>query len=292
MNCAYRLDILQLMPVAQSGYPPGDLPPEMVPIGWFEWIFFWILGGGLIPSLIFLAGTAFWLWMLIDAVRREEYVWAVIIFFFSILGCIFYFLMVYQPSGGALSTRGFELPGAYDRRRIAKLKADIHHLDKPHLHLQLGDIYFSQGKLDDAEASYRAAYERDKEDPDIRSHLAQTFLRKGNAREALPLLAGVVEENPRHDYCHSLMALAEAQGQLGDTSSAIASWRRVLQMSGYSRARVQLAELLMQGKDNADEARKLLREVIDDEPHLPAFQRRKEKPWVRRAKSLLGKLPK
>ncbi|HSI85301.1 MAG: tetratricopeptide repeat protein [Candidatus Methylacidiphilales bacterium] len=266
----------------------GDIPPDG---GVLSGIYVFLLGGGLMGLVAAVAGFVFWAWMLVDAIRRGEYIWAALIFFFSVPTAILYFLMVYLPQGGSLSsTSGFELPGAHDRRRIAKLKADIHHLDKPHLHLQLGDIYFQQGKLEDAEASYRKAYERDQEDLDIRSHLGQTLLRRGNAKDALPLLAGVVEENPKHDYCHTMMALAEAKAKMEDVDGAIVCWRKVLQMSGYSRARVQLAELLIARKENA-EASKLLREVIDDEPHLPAFQRRKEKPWVRRAKSLAGRLP-
>jgi hypothetical protein len=34
-----------------------------------------------------------------------------------------------------------------------------------------------------------------------------------------------------------------------------------------------------------------LREVIADDIHAPTFQRRRDRVWVRRAKSLLRKLP-
>ena len=91
---------------------------------------------------------------------------------FSFFSAILYFFLVYRASGGGNPMAGFEFPGAADRRRIKQLQADIHHLDKPHLHLQLADIYFNQGKLDLAEASYKAAYERDSLDEDIRAHYA------------------------------------------------------------------------------------------------------------------------
>src|ERR1700760_2771099 len=103
---------------------------------------------------------AFHCWMLIDALRRGETVWALFIFFFPIINDVAYFCFVWWPSrGNAVNPlTGFELPGAADRRRIKQLQADIHHLDKAHLHLQLADIYFSMGKLEQAEESYRAAY--------------------------------------------------------------------------------------------------------------------------------------
>ena len=55
--------------------------------------------------------TAFQIWMLIDAIRREEWVWAVLIFLFSGLTAFFYYLMVYRSSPSM--TQGFELPGAH-----------------------------------------------------------------------------------------------------------------------------------------------------------------------------------
>ena len=97
----------------------------------------------LIVPLLFQA------WMLIDAVRKEEWIWALFIFFGFGISAILYYFMVYRATPSA--TRGFELPGAHDRRRIKQLQAQIHHLDKAHHHSQLGDIYFQQGKLAQAE---------------------------------------------------------------------------------------------------------------------------------------------
>ncbi|HTL18422.1 MAG TPA: tetratricopeptide repeat protein, partial [Patescibacteria group bacterium] len=120
--------------------------------------------------------SLFNLWMLIDAVRRREWIWALFIVVGWGLSSLFYYFMVYRS--GPSATRGFELPGAHDRRRIKELQAQIHHLDKPHHHSQLGDIYFQRGKLQQAEACYRAALERDAQDIDTRAHLGQCLLRQ------------------------------------------------------------------------------------------------------------------
>src|SRR5215207_1927097 len=162
----------------------------------------------IITSPFALVGFLFQVWMFIDAVRRREWLWAVFIFAFSIISALLYCFMVYRAQGG-LATRGFELPVAHSRRRIKELKAHIHHLDKPHHHLALGDIYFQQGKLDLAETHYRAALQRDNTDRDTRSHLGQCLLRKKKAAEARPLLEGVVNEDPKHEYGYTMMALAE-----------------------------------------------------------------------------------
>src|SRR5881275_3189843 len=176
----------------------------------------------LLTNPVFLLMTAFQLWMFIDAVRREEWIWAVFIFIGFGVSALLYFFLVYRAAPSA--TRGFELPGAHDRRRIKELQAQIHHLDKPHHHSQLGDVYFQQGKLAKAEACYRAALERDSQDIDTRAHLGQCLLRQNRPAEARPLLEGVVAENPKHDYGYSLMALAETLSAVGEKDAAMNVW--------------------------------------------------------------------
>ncbi len=246
---------------------------------------------GLGGLLFFLVSAGFCIWMFIHAVRNGEYVWAVLIFCFSIFTSIMYYFFVYRPSGASSNPMaGFELPGAADRRQIKKLLADIHHLDKAHMHLQLADIYFSQGKLDQAEASYRAAYERDPKDEDVRAHLGNCLARRGKAQEAIPLLESVCAQNPKHDYGYTLMSLAEAQAEVKQRDRALATWRQVLSLYGYPRARVQYAELLIQEKNYA-EARKSLEEVTRDAPFATKFERKREAVWFRRAESALRSIP-
>jgi tetratricopeptide (TPR) repeat protein len=158
------------------------------------------------------------------------------------------------------------------------------------MHLQLADIYLSQGKLDQAEASYRAAYARDPNDEDIRAHLGNCLARRGKPQEALPLLEAVCAQNPKHDYGYTLMTLAETQAATGRIDPALATWRQVLSLYGYPRARVQYAGLLIQKKEYA-EARKSLEEVIHDAPYATKFQRKREAVWFSRAKAALRSIP-
>ncbi len=230
---------------------------------------------------------AFQLWMFVDAVRRQEWFWAVFIFIGFGLSAVLYYFFVYRAVPSA--TRGFELPGAHSRRRIKELQAQIHHLDKAHHHSQLGDIYFQQGKLDQAGACYRAALERDPQDTDTRAHLGQCLLRQKRAAEARPLLEGVIAENPKHDYGYTMMALAETLAALGETDSALKMWQQVTAEHSYARAKVQLAGLYL-AKNQPDLARTELKDVVADDVHAPAFQRKRDRVWVWRAKSLMRRL--
>ncbi|NJM54937.1 MAG: tetratricopeptide repeat protein [Verrucomicrobiae bacterium] len=154
-------------------------------------ILFNSIGGSFgVPGMVIgVLLLAFQIWMLIDAIRRQEYIWAFFLaigfFLFtgSVISTILYYFLVYRDGSTAPATRGFELPGTADRKRIKELQDKIHHLDKAPHHLELGDIYFQQGKLDKALASYRAAHERDAGDADIRAHLGQCLLRWENPRK-------------------------------------------------------------------------------------------------------------
>lgn len=240
---------------------------------------------GLLSIVFGLLLTGFQIWMLVDAIRRKEWIWAVFILLFSVLTAALYFFFVYRAAAPA--TRGFELPGAHDRRRIKELQAKIHHLDKAHHHSQLGDIYFQQGKLDMAETSYRAALQREEQDEDTRAHLGQCLLRLKRPAEARPLLEGVVKANPKHDYGHTLMALAETCTALGETSTALQLWKQVTENHSYPRAKVQLAELYISTKEPAL-ARTELQDVISDDAHAPAFQRNRDRIWINRARRLMS----
>jgi hypothetical protein len=241
----------------------------------------------LISNPLFLLLTVFQIWMLVHAVRNREWLWAVFIFLFSGLSAFFYFLLVYRNSSSV--TTGFQLPGAHNRRRIKELQAQIHHLDKAHHHSQLGDIYFQQGKLEQAESCYRAALERDPQDIDTRAHFGQCLLRQKKPAEARPLLEGVVRENPKHDYGFSQIALAETLTALGETEAALNLWKTVTENHSYPRAKVQLAELYIT-RNQPDLARAELKDVISDDAHAPVFQRKRDRVWISRAKSLMGKL--
>ncbi len=239
----------------------------------------------LLTSPLGLIITAFQVWMLIHAFRNREWIWVVFILIGSGLSAILYYFMVYRESASS----GFELPGAQSRARVRELQAKIHHLDNAYHHFQLGDVYFQRGKYAEAEKSYRAALEREPKDIDARAHLGQCLLRLNRPAEARPLLEGVMHEKPEHDYGHTMMALAEALTALGEKDNALLYWQHITQNHSYPRAKVQLAELYA-AKNQPDAARAEIKVVLSDDAHAPGFQRKRDRVWIQRAKSLMEKL--
>ena len=226
------------------------------------------------------------LWMIIHAARRGEWMWVLYMVVMPGLAAAWYFFYMFRGP----TMQGFELPGAQDRRRIKELEAQIHHLDNASHHSKLGDVYFQRGKLDKAEACYRAAMQRDGQDIDTRAHFGQCLLRLKRPAEAKPLLVGVLRDNPKHDYNYTAMAYAETLTALGETNDALKTWQFVVANNSYPRAKVQLAELYL-AKNQPDLARAELKDVLAEDPHAPSFQRRRDRVWVSRATSLMRKLP-
>jgi tetratricopeptide (TPR) repeat protein len=236
-------------------------------------------------SPLLMLATVFQLWMLVDAIRRQEWLWAALILIFpGGFLALWYFFMVFRAAPSA--TLGFELPGAGKRKRIQELEVLIHNLDKPHHYLELGDIYFQKGNLAKAEEGYRASLQRDPQDIDARAHMGQCLLRQKKPEEASVLLYQVCVENPKHDYGYSFMAYAETLQMLGDKDGAINVWKQVLEEHNYARARVQLGELYLAEKKR-DLAELELQSAINDDRHAPAFQRKRDRVWIRRARALL-----
>ena len=232
--------------------------------------------------------VAFLIWMFVDAIRRREWLWAVFILIGWGISALLYFFFVYRASAPSV-TRGFELPGAQSRKRIKELQAQIHHLDNAYHHFQLGDVYFQRGNLAEAEKCYRAALQRDATDIDTRAHLGQCLVRLNRPAEARPLLESVMNEKPEHDYGHTMMALAETLTALGEPDNALQYRQHITQNHSYPRAKVQLAELYL-AKKQPELARAELKDIVSDDQHAPAFQRKRDRVWVRRAKSLMSRL--
>ena len=85
------------------------------------------------------------------------------------------------------------------------------------------------------------------------------------------------------------VALAETLAALGEKDAALALWQQVTESHSYPRAKVQLAELYL-ARNQPDLARAQVTEVLADDARGPAYQRKRDRVWVRRARGLLRKL--
>jgi hypothetical protein len=100
----------------------------------------------------------------------------------------------------------------------------------------------------------------------------------------------VVEKEPGYDFYRADGLLAHAYALTGQRERAEALFRQVTARSVASETYLNFAELLAQEGRTA-EAREWVRKVLEKKPGMPAYLRRRERPWFRSASRMLKRLP-
>ena len=103
---------------------------------------------------------------------------------------------------------------------------------------------------------------------------------------ALPDLEEAVAKEPNYDFNRAPALLAQAYALTGEKEKAEALFRRATALSTSSETYLNFADLLASEGKNA-EAREWAQKVLDKEPTMPRYLRRRERPWSRRARKLL-----
>ncbi|HIG30406.1 MAG TPA: tetratricopeptide repeat protein [Verrucomicrobiales bacterium] len=239
---------------------------------------------------------AFQIWMMVDAFRRGEWIWFVLLLIFLGSGItpLLYYFFVYRTSGPMTRVSGgggpaIEIPGHQDRKHIKELEAQIELLDKAHHYSELGDIFLKQGKSSKAEECYLGSLERDPDDLDTKAHLGRCLLQQEKIEESMRCLQEVFDENSDHDYGQTALSLAEAKQKSGQNGEAIEVIAVVLENHSYAEAHIQLAELYLLENDK-EKARGYLNEVVLGTNALPEYQKKRDAKWIRKAKKLLQSL--
>ena len=103
-------------------------------------------------------------------------------------------------------------------------------------------------------------------------------------------LARVLAMDPKYDYQRAAGLRAHVLATLGETAQAAALFAEVLQTSTLSETQYNYACLLAAQGRPAD-ARDWAERVLRKKSTMPDYIRRRERPWFRKAKALLKKLP-
>ena len=111
----------------------------------------------------------------------------------------------------------------------------------------------------------------------------------GDAAGALPDLEKVVAKERDYDFNRAPALLAQAYALTGEKEKAEALFRRVTVTSTLSETYLNFADFLASEGRNA-EAREWAQKVLDKEPTMPRYLRRRERPWSRRAKKTLKRV--
>jgi hypothetical protein len=219
--------------------------------------------------------------------RRPDTYWLFIILLLGPVGAAVYIFVEVLPDAGLLRQSFKVFPR---RQRIGELELAIRDNPSAGNWEELGDLYMDDGNLQSARAAYDKAITARSNTPDTFYRRGVCAILLGDAAAALPDLEKVVAKDPSHDFRRAAGLLAHAYALTGQKEKAEAIFRDVTETSTLSETYLNFADLLASEGRNA-EARDWARKVLDKEPTMPRYLRRRERPWFRRARKTLRQLP-
>jgi len=241
--------------------------------------------------LPFLFG-AWWGWLLqIIALvhfirRRPDNYWIWIIFMGGWIGALVYIAVEVIPDAGLLRSSFQAFPR---RRRIKELEAAI--LDNPSAgnYEELGLLYLDERKFSKARAAYDKAISARTDHPDPFYRRAVAEIELGDCKAAVPDLERAVTAEPNYDFNRAKGLLAHAYAQTGQPEKAAAMFEQAVAISTLSETYYNYA-IFLQQQGRTDEARDWAQKILNKKNSMPGYLRRRERPWFRKAYTLLGRL--
>ncbi len=218
--------------------------------------------------------------------RRPDGYWLWVILFLGPLGALIYIVAEVLPDaqllGGAV--RGFSR-----RRRISELQAMV--IDNPSAgnYEELGQLYLDEGKFARAKECFDRAISSRTDSPDPFYRRGICAMELGEFAAAVPDLERAVSKDPKYDFSRAPALLAHAYARTGQPDRADALFRKVMETSTLTESQIYYAEFL-KSQGRKLEARELLQRVLNKKRTMPGFQKRRERPWFRRASGLLKEL--
>lgn len=219
--------------------------------------------------------------------RRPDTYWLYIILIGGGLGAIVYIFVEVLPDFGLLRQSFKVFPR---RRRIHELEAII--LDNPAAgnYEELADLYLEEGKYQRARDCYNKAISSRTDSPDPFYRRGLTEIELQDFPAAVSDLERVVNKDPKYDFYRAAGLLAHAYARTGQTEKADALFRQTVQISTLSETYLNYASFLAEQGRTA-EAREWTQRILAKKPTLPGYLKRRERPWFRKASSLLKQLP-
>jgi tetratricopeptide (TPR) repeat protein len=139
--------------------------------------------------------------------------------------------------------------------------------DQPYLHIQLGAVLFAQGKIEEAEAAFRAALKRDGGSVPASLGVAQVALRRGKPEDALEFVRRPLRINPNDLQANLIAAQAEmARGRMDDAAKyyeVILSVNPRITVANLALAEIRLA------RGNVQDASRYAKAALQEDPKRP-----------------------
>lgn len=218
--------------------------------------------------------------------RRPDNYWIWIIFLGGAIGALAYIIVEMLPDLGlaADSMKGFSR-----RKRIRRLEVMV--LDNPSAgnYEDLGALLLEEKRYAKARECFdhALASRTDHVDPFYRRGLAAFHMNDFAA--ALPDFERVVKSEPKYDYSRAMTFYARSLAETGRTDEAAAAFDQLIRTTSATESLCSAAEFLAKQNRRA-EAKELTDRILARKLTMPPYQKRRERPWLRRAAALARSL--
>jgi hypothetical protein len=219
--------------------------------------------------------------------RRPDTYWLYIILFLGPIGAAAYLLIEAAPDVTLLRSSMKMFPR---RRRIREMNVVVHQNPSPGNYEELADLYFEDKKYAQARECYDHAITKrsDSLDPFYRRGLSSYYM--GDFAAAIGDIEYVTSKQFSYDFHRAAGLLADCYAKTNQPDRADALFRRVLQASSATETQYNYADFLA-AQGRAREARELTNQILQKKIGMKRFQKRLERPWLRRASALMKRLP-
>jgi hypothetical protein len=219
--------------------------------------------------------------------RRPDTYWLWIILIGGGIGALAYIVAEVIPDAGLLR-------GAYQvfprRQRIKELQIAI--LDNPSVgnYEELGDLYLDDQQFSKARECFDRAVSSRNDSLHPFYRRAQAEIALGDFEAAVSDLESVVQRDPKYDYHRAAGLLAHALAKIGRREAADKQFTSVMQISTLSETQYNYACFLA-AEGRTVEAREWAGRILAKKATMPAYLRRRERTWFRKAAALLKATP-
>jgi hypothetical protein len=219
--------------------------------------------------------------------RRPDFYWIFVIIFLGWIGALIYIVVEMSPDA-SLARQSFKVFPR--RRRIRELEAAIHDNPSAGNYEELADLYLEEGKYARARECYDKSISARTDSPDPFYRRAVAAIYMGDFAAALPDLERVVTQDEKYDFYRAAGLLAHTYANTGQREKAESLFREVTKISTISETYYNFASLLA-SEGRTAEAREWAAKILDKRRNMPGYLRRRERPWFRRASTLMSRLP-
>ena len=211
-------------------------------------------------------GDTFWLWIIIIG---------------GIIGALAYFLI----EGLDFRNIQITLHGPARRNRIRILRALVLQNPSAGNYEELGELLLDEKRYREAREAYdRAIAARaDSIDPFYRRGIAEFEL--GEYEAAVNDLRRVIAADPKYGFFKAACLLGQSLTRLGRTEEAMAVFERLTQSATGAEPLLGAAEFFA-AHGRPAEALEIAGDIARRDLTMPAYQRRRDRVWLRKAKAL------